>query len=41
MGEKQHQPFQLSFNGSLKIDFQGSRVISDGAWLWSANWTSY
>jgi hypothetical protein len=30
MGEKQNQPFQLSFNGSLKIDFQGSRVTSDG-----------
>src|SRR5437588_262085 len=30
MGEKQNQPFQLSFNASLKIDFQGSRVISDG-----------
>jgi hypothetical protein len=30
MGEKQSQPFQLSFNASLKIDFQGSRVTSDG-----------
>ena len=30
MGEKQNQPFQLSFNGSLKVDFQGSRVTSDG-----------
>ncbi len=30
MGEKQSQPFQLSFNTSLKIDFQGSRVTSDG-----------
>ncbi len=30
MGEKQNQPFQLSFNVSLKIDFQGSRVTSDG-----------
>ena len=30
MGEKQNQPFQLSFNTSLKIDFQGSRVTSDG-----------
>jgi hypothetical protein len=29
MGEKQHQPFQLSFNASLKVDFQGSRVTSD------------
>jgi len=30
MGEIQNQPFQLSFNASLKIDFQGSRVTSDG-----------
>jgi hypothetical protein len=30
MGETQHQPFQLSFNASLKVDFQGSRVTSDG-----------
>jgi hypothetical protein len=30
MGEKQHQPFQLSFNRSLKVNFQGSRVTSDG-----------
>ena len=26
MGEQQNPPFQLSFNASLKIDFQGSRV---------------
>jgi hypothetical protein len=30
MGEKQNQPFQLSFHTSLKIDFQGSRIPSDG-----------
>ncbi len=30
MGEKQNQPFQLSFNASLKIGFQGSRITSDG-----------
>ena len=30
MGETPNQPFQLSFNASLKIDFQGSRVTSDG-----------
>ena len=30
MGEKQNQPFQLSFNASLKVDFQGSRGTSDG-----------
>ena len=30
MCEKQNEPFQLSFNASLKVDFQGSRVTSDG-----------
>jgi hypothetical protein len=30
MGERQNQPFQLSFNSSLKVDFQGSRVTSNG-----------
>ena len=30
MGERQNEPFQLSFNSSLKVDFQGSRVTSDG-----------
>ena len=30
MGEKENKPFQLSFNGFLKVDFQGSRVTSDG-----------
>ena len=30
MGDKQNQPFQLCFNASLKVDFQGSRVTSDG-----------
>src|SRR5271157_6174335 len=33
MGEKQNQPFQLSFNPTLKVDFQGSRVTSDGGLL--------
>ncbi len=28
MGER-HGPFQLSFNVSLKVDFQGPRVTSD------------
>jgi hypothetical protein len=30
MGEEQNRPFQLSFNTCLKVDFQGSRVTSDG-----------
>jgi len=30
VGEKQNQPYQLSFNASLKVDFQGSGVTSDG-----------
>jgi hypothetical protein len=33
MGEKQNRPFQLSFNTSLKVGFQGSRVTSDGGLL--------
>ena len=31
MGEKQNGPFQLSFNASLKVDFQRSRVTSDSS----------
>jgi hypothetical protein len=30
MGETQNQPFQLSFNASLKVVFQGSKVTSNG-----------
>jgi hypothetical protein len=30
VGESQNQPFQLSFNVSSRVDFQGSRVASDG-----------
>jgi Transposase DDE domain group 1 len=33
VGERQEQPFQLSFNGRLRVDFQGSRVTSDGGLL--------
>ena len=29
MGELQHEAFQLSFNGLLKVGFQGSRITSD------------
>lgn len=34
MGTTQNQPFQVSFNASLKADFQGSRVTSDGGLIW-------
>src|SRR5229473_2475430 len=30
VGETQKQPFQLSFNSALRVDFQGARVTSDG-----------
>jgi hypothetical protein len=33
VGEQQNHPFQLSFNPSLKVTFQGSRVTSDGGLL--------
>ncbi len=33
MGERQEQPFQLSFNSRLRVDFQGARVTSDGGLL--------
>ena len=29
MGEKESEPFQLTFNGFLKVAFQGSRITSD------------
>jgi hypothetical protein len=31
VGESGNEPFELSFNRSLKVDFQGSRVTSDGS----------
>src|SRR6266849_10684009 len=30
MGETGKRPFQLSFNSSLRVEFQGARVTSDG-----------
>src|SRR6266849_1946325 len=30
VGETQNRPFQLSFNSSLRVDFPGARVTSDG-----------
>src|ERR1700682_46497 len=33
VGDTQEQPFQLSFSSWLRIDFQGSRVSSDGGLL--------
>ena len=30
MGETENRPFQLSFDSSLRVDFQGARVTSDG-----------
>jgi hypothetical protein len=30
VGERKNRPFQLSFSASLKVDFQGLRVTSDG-----------
>lgn len=33
LGESHNQIFQLSFNRFLRVDFQGSRVTSDGGLL--------
>jgi hypothetical protein len=33
VGKQQNQPFQRSFNISLRVDFQASRVTSDGGLL--------
>src|SRR5271166_5029766 len=33
VGERQEQPFRLSFNGRLRVDFQGARMTSDGGLL--------
>jgi hypothetical protein len=30
VGENQNQPSQLAFSASLKVDFQGPRLTSDG-----------
>jgi hypothetical protein len=39
MGERQTDP-QLSFNASLKADFQASRVTSDGGPILVGSWMS-
>jgi hypothetical protein len=33
VAQTQSKPFQLSLNGRLKVDFQGSSVTSDGGLL--------
>ena len=33
MGELQHEAFQFTFNGFLKVAFQGSRITSDAGLL--------
>ena len=33
MGETQGEPFQLSFNTGLRVEFQGARVTSDAGLL--------
>jgi len=30
VGETQERPCELSFNNSLRVDFQGARMTSDG-----------
>jgi hypothetical protein len=30
VGDKENKAFRLSLNGFLKVDFEGSRVTSDG-----------
>jgi len=40
MGEGRKQAFQLSFNGSLKDGFQGSRVTSDSSLFLARSWTN-
>jgi hypothetical protein len=38
VGETQKQPFQLSFNACVKVDFQGSRVTSDAGLILVRGW---
>ena len=38
MGEKETKPFQLTCNGLRKVDFQGSRVTSDGGLILVREW---
>ena len=38
MGELHHEPFQVAFNGFLKVAFQGSRITSDAGLILGASW---
>jgi len=38
VGELQHEAFQLTFNGFLKVAFQGSRVTSDAGLILVREW---
>ena len=38
MGELQTEPFQFTFNGFLKVAFQGSRITSDAGLILVASW---
>jgi hypothetical protein len=50
VGEKESEPFQFTFNGFLKVAFQGSRVTSDAGLIlvrelderlaWRRSWLS-
>jgi hypothetical protein len=38
MGEKQNQPFQLSFNPCLKVDFKAPALLAMVVCCWSVSW---
>ncbi len=41
MGQTTNQPFQISFNAALKVEFQKSRVTSDGGLILFASLLPY